>query len=101
MEWTILVTSQGRIITLVLSHNAALPVPLNALFAAESFFTTDDELQDTACTVISKQMLVNTNGSRDHMLYATDTVEYSLQTSGQPYFLFKDRHKATRIYVEL
>src|SRR5258708_6584351 len=44
MGWTISVTAQGGAITLELSHNSAQPVPLNATFVAESFFTTDHQL---------------------------------------------------------
>ncbi len=84
-----------------LSHAKPQSVALNALFPLPTFFTTDDDLNDTPCVFISSAFVVNDHGSLPNVLCGDDVIEYTLQSNDQPYFLFKDRGSAVRIYVIL
>jgi RloB-like protein len=90
----------GRIVVR-LSHTKPQSVALNALFPLPTFFTTDDDLNDTPCTFISSTFVVNHNGSLNNLLCRDDIIEYTLQSNNQPYFLFKDNSSLVRIYVIL
>ena len=94
------VLTNGNIVVR-LSHTKPQAVALNALFPLPTFFTTDDDLNDTICTLISNAFIVNNQGSAHNLLCAGDVIEYTLQSNNQPYFLFKDNGSAVRIYVNL
>jgi hypothetical protein len=84
-----------------LSHTKPQSVALNALFPLPSFFTTDDDLNDMPCILISSAFVVSHHGSLHNLLCRDDKIEYTLQSNNQPYFLFKDTGSAVRIYVIL
>jgi hypothetical protein len=100
-KWTISANRVNGNIVLEVSHTYPQAEVLNAAFTTSSFFTTDDELNYTNCNVIGNRYLVNSNGSTHQLLCQGDRIEYTLQANDQPYFLFKDRHRGVRIYVEL
>jgi len=92
--------SNGNIVVR-LSHTKPQSVALNDLFPMPNFFTTDDELNYTPCTLISSAFVENYHGSLQNVLYRFDVIEYTLQSNNQPYFLFKDYVNAGGIYVVL
>ena len=100
-NWTINVSISNGNIVLRLSHTKPQAQLLNTAFIASSFYTTDDNLDNINCIVISKQYVSNINGSNNQLLYHDDIIEYTLKSSTKPYFLFKDDSCAIRIYVVL
>lgn len=100
-NWIINASLANGNIAVRLSHTKPQAVALNALFPLPTFFTTDDDLNDTICTFISSSFVVNQHGSLNNLLCRDDIIEYTLQANNQPYFLFKDNGSAVRIYVNL
>lgn len=99
--WTINTRIEKGKIQLQLSHTKPKAQLLNNVFIESSFFTTDDNLNNTSCKVLSKKYLLSKNGSTNQLLYKDDIIEYTLQSNKQPYFLFKDNDQHTRIYIIL
>jgi len=100
-NWTINASlAQGNIVV-SLSHTNPQAVALNALFPLPNFFTTDDDLNNTPCTFISSNFVVNLYGSLNNILCSGDIIQYTLQSNNQPYFLFNDNSSGVRIYVNL
>lgn len=100
-NWTINASLANGNIVVRLSHTKPQSVALNAVFPLPTFFTTDDDLNDTPCAFISSAFVANNHGSLHTLLCRDDIIEYTLQSSNQPYFLFKDNGSAVRIYVNL
>jgi len=100
-NWTINACLSNGNIVVRLSHTRPQSCALNPLFPLPTFFTTDDDLNDTSCILISSEFIVNNHGSLHNLLCAEDIIEYTLQSNNQPYFLFKDNGNAVRIYVVL
>jgi hypothetical protein len=100
-NWTINARLIHGHIVVRLSHAKPQSVALNVLFPLPTFFTTDDNLNDTPCTFISSTFVVERHGSLHNLLCREDIIEYTLQSNNQPYFLFKDNGSAIRIYVIL
>ena len=100
-NWTINASLANGNIVVRLSHTKPQSVALNALFPLPNFFTTDNDLNDTVCTFISRVFVVNHHGSLNNLLCSGDIIEYTLQSNNQPYFLFKENGSAVRIYVIL
>jgi hypothetical protein len=84
-----------------LSHTKPQSVALNALFPLPTFFTTDDDLNDSPCILISSAFVVSHHGSSHNLLFRDDIIEYTMRLNNQPYFLFKDDGSAVRIFVIL
>ena len=100
-NFTINVHLDNEIIVVKLSHSYPQSVPLNNLFPAPNFFTTDNDLNDTPCKLISSTFVVNQLGSLHNVLCKNDIVEFKFQTNYQPYFLFNEFRSKIRIYVIL
>lgn len=100
-NWTINARIIHGNIVVRLSHTKPQSVALNALFPLPNFFTTDDDLNDTPCSLISSAFVVNHHESLHNLLFRDDIIEYTLQPNNQPYFLFIDNGSVVRIYVIL
>ncbi len=100
-NWTINASIINGNIIVRLSHTKPQSVALNALFPLPAFFTTDDDLNDTPCSLISSAFVVNHHGSLHNLLCSNDIIEFTLQSNNQPYFLFRDEGITLRIYVVL
>jgi hypothetical protein len=100
-NWTINASLANGNIVVRLSHTKPQSVALNAFFPLPTFFTTDDNLNDTPCTLIEQTFHLNHRGSSDNLLCRDDIIEYTLQGNNQPYFLFKDESCFARIYIIL
>lgn len=100
-NWTINARIIQGDIVVRLSHTKPQSVALNALFPLPNFFTTDDNLNDTPCRLISSAFIVNDHYSLNNLLCRDDIIEYTLQSNNQPYFLFKNNGSSLRIYVIL
>lgn len=99
-NWTINVIIVNMTLVVRVSHTQQQAVILN-LFHLSSFFTTDDNLNDNICNLISCNYVVNNNRSTNQILRQNDIIEYVLQLNNQPYFLFKNNETSTRIYIDL
>lgn len=100
-NWTISARIIDGNIVVRLSHTKPQSVALNTLFPLPTFFTTDDDLNDTSCKLISSIFVVRDHGSLNNLLCRDDIIEYTLQSNNQDYFLFKDKGSALRIYIIL
>jgi hypothetical protein len=100
-NWTINASLTNENIVVRLLHNKPQSVALNSLFPLPSFFTTDDNLNDTLCSLKSSTFVLNHHGSLHNLLCRDDIIEYTLKSNNQPYFLFKDKGSSVRIYVNL
>jgi len=97
-RWIVNAELNNAEILVRVSHNQPNAQLLNGAFTS-GLMTTDDVLNETACTVIGSQYLANNNGSDAQILRTGDTIEYRLQTNNQPYFLFKNDN--VRVYITL
>ena len=100
-NFTINARVDNEIIVVKLSHSYPQSVPLNNLFPAPNFFTTDNDLNDKPCKLISSTFVVNQHGSLHNVLCKNDIVEFKFQTNYQPYFLFNEFRSKIRIYIIL
>ena len=87
----------GNIIVKI-SHTKPTAQLLNQPFIS-SLQTTDDNLNNTQCRELSRNYLIDSNGSENNILRANDVIEFTLKTNNQPYFLFQN--DSTRIYIIL
>jgi RloB-like protein len=100
-DWIINATLLNGNIIVQLAHTKPQAIAINEPFLSNAFFTTDDDLNNVNCTIISKQLILNNNGSLYNLLCVGDIVEYTLQANNQPYFVFNHEGDETRIYVML
>jgi hypothetical protein len=100
-DWTINVVKIHENIVIRLSHSKPQSVALNSFFPLPTFFTTDDDLNDMPCTLVSSTFIIKHHGSLKNLLCRDDVIQYTLQSNKQPYFLFKDKSSEARIYVIL
>ena len=89
----------GNIIVKI-SHTKPNAQLLNQSFIS-SLQTTDDDLNNTQCTELSRNYLIDNNGSDNNILRVNDVIEFTLNSNNQPYFLFNDESTFTRIYIIL
>jgi hypothetical protein len=99
-NWVISAIKTKDNIIVQLSHLNHQAIILNNDFPSSSFYTTDEELNNLRCIVQSSRFIKNYNHSQNNILYANDIMEYILELHQNPYFLFYDKVKKTRIYVE-
>jgi hypothetical protein len=88
-------------LTIQLSHTHNRSQVINNLFINSAFFTTDDELTDLPCTFIEARIITGVHGSTQNSLMPEDKMELNFSYTGHPYFLFHDRSRNLRIYIEL
>lgn len=100
-NWNIRAYRQGINIILEISHTLPQPCVLNNIFEQNSFFTTDDMLENSECSVVSKILIQSANGSSLPVLRQRDIVEYTLLADLKPYFLFIHNQTMTKIFIEL
>lgn len=97
-NWIVNARLENGDIVVKISHTRPNAEILNNAFTS-SFLTTDDVLNETPCNIISNQYLNDNNGSDNQILRANDVIEYRLQNTNQPYFLFKNDNN--RIFITL
>ena len=99
--WTLNVRVTDNNLVIQLSHTQDRAQVINDLFINSAFFTTDDELNDLPCTFIEARIITAVHESTQYSLMPEDRMEFNFLYSGHPYFLFHDRSRNLRIYIEL
>ncbi len=100
-RWNLKVTREGANLNIRACHDFPAAIVINQDFKDTSFFTTDDDLNNTLCAVNTVAVLTSDNGSTLNLLYHGDTLEFKLTYNQQPYFLFWDRANNIRVYIVL
>lgn len=99
-NWHITVSRADGIITLTLSHSFIQAQAINQVFEQQSFFTTDEELNNMRVIIESKNLILAQNGSNENVLAAGDIIRYCFYDNEQPYFIFCIDNR-TKVYFQL